>query len=113
MTHFISSVKKQLSDKSIYRALGTAVLLAVPTAAFAQFSLPIIDGIGCDIVNWMKGPLAIIVFLLVVVATIVIGLFARMDWTKILSVIVLYGVLQGLATILLSSGQINLPACFR
>lgn len=113
MKHIVSSFKKHLTDKTLYQAVGTAVLLALPTAAFAQFSLPIIDGIGCDIVNWMKGPLAIIVFLLVVVATIVIGLFARMDWTKILSVIVLYGVLQGLATILLSSGQINLPACFR
>jgi type IV secretory pathway VirB2 component (pilin) len=68
--------------------------------------------VGCDILNWMKGELAVIIFLIVAVVTIVVGMFARMDWSKILGAVVLYGILQGLATILLSSGAITLPSCF-
>jgi hypothetical protein len=48
----------------------------------------------------------------VAVATLVIGQFARMDWTKILSLVVIYGILQGLASILLSTNTIQVPSCF-
>lgn len=79
-------------------------LLALPV--FAQSSTSGFDaltgssGIGCTIVTWMKGPLAILIFVLVAVVTIIVGMFAKMDWTKILSIVVLFGILQGLATIL-------------
>ena len=102
----------RLASSSNAKAVGTAVLLSLPAAAFAQFNVPIIDGVGCDIVNWMRGPLSILVFLIVAVSTFVIGLFAKMDWTKILTIIILYGLLQGLAGILLASGTITLPSCF-
>ncbi|MDO8280816.1 MAG: TrbC/VirB2 family protein [Burkholderiaceae bacterium] len=100
------------------QAFFIAAVLLLPAAAFAQtsggsgFTLPFITGIGCDIVKWMKGELAIIVFILVAVATFVIGLFAKMDWTKILSVVVIYGILQGLIGILLSTNTIRVPSCF-
>lgn len=100
--------------KSIAFAKSAALIAfaSLPMTASAQFALPIVDGVGCDVVNWMRGPLAILVFLIVAVATFVIGLFAKMDWTKILTVVIIYGVLQGLAGLLLANGAIELPACF-
>jgi type IV secretory pathway VirB2 component (pilin) len=92
--------------------IASLLLLLPELAAAAGFSLPFITGIGCDVVRWMKGELAIIVFLLVSVATFVVGLFARMDWTRILSIVVVYGILQGLASILLSTNTIQVPSCF-
>ena len=98
------------------QTLVLAALLLLPAvshaAAGSGFSLPFITGIGCDIVKWMKGELAVIVFVLVAVATFVVGLFAKMDWTKILSVVVIYGILQGLIGILLSTNTIQVPSCF-
>ena len=91
-----------------------ALLLLMPAVSYAAtgFSLPFITGIGCDVVKWMKGELAVIVFLLVAVATFVVGLFAKMDWTKILSIVVIYGILQGMVSILLSTNTIQVPSCF-
>lgn len=92
--------------------VATLLLLLSPAAAAAGFSLPFITGIGCDVVRWMRGELAMIVFLLVSVATFVVGLFAKMDWTRILGIVVVYGILQGLASILLSTNTIQVPSCF-
>jgi type IV secretory pathway VirB2 component (pilin) len=98
--------------KALAKGVTCALVAASPLVASAAINLPIIDGVGCDVVNWMKGPLAILVFLIVAVATFVIGLFAKMDWTKILTVVIIYGILQGLAGLLLSNGAISLPSCF-
>lgn len=78
-------------------------LLALPVFAQSTSGFDALtgsSGIGCTIVTWMKGPLAILIFVMVAVVTIVVGMFAKMDWTKILSIVVLFGILQGLATIL-------------
>lgn len=109
--HELIKNKQLINCKATFAAI---LLLALPSLSFAAsgFSLPFISGIGCDIVNWMKSELAIIIFLLVAVATFVIGLFAKMDWTKVLSIVVIYGILQGLATILLSTGTVQVPSCF-
>lgn len=103
---------KRFDKKEALKTLAVASLGAVPLVASAAISFPAIDGIGCDIVNWMKGPLAIIVFLIVAVVTFVVGMFAKMDWTKILTIVILYGVVQGLAGLATSSGFISLPSCF-
>lgn len=112
MNLYPTSAKPMISRE----AYVLAVLLLVPAISYAQsgggFSLPFITGIGCDVVKWMKGELAIIIFLLVAVATFVIGLFSKMDWTKVLSIVVIYGILQGLASILLTTGTIKVPSCF-
>jgi type IV secretory pathway VirB2 component (pilin) len=94
------------------RPLLIAILLSLPLAASAAgFSLPFVTGLGCDVVTWMKGELAILVFVLVAVATLVIGQFARMDWTRMLSLVVIYGILQGLVSILLTTNTVRLPSC--
>jgi len=100
------------SKNSTLKVAAIVAMLVAPMVSHAAFSLPVVTGVGCDILNWMKGELAVIIFLIVAVVTIVVGMFARMDWSKILGAVVLYGILQGLATILLSSGAITLPSCF-
>lgn len=98
----------------IIKLAAAAAVFSLPVVASAQasgFQVPFVQGIGCDVVNWMKGPLAMLVFVIVAVATFVIGLFAKMDWTKILTVIILFGVLQATITILINYNQVSMPSC--
>ena len=77
-------------------AAAAAGLLACAAARADEFDLPLVSKIGCALVEWMTGPLAVVVFLIVVISTLVIGIFAKMDWTRILTVIIIYGIIQGL-----------------
>jgi type IV secretory pathway VirB2 component (pilin) len=82
----------------IAAALIVGVLLA-PQMSWAQtttFDLPVVTQIGCALVEWMTGPLAVVIFLIVTIGTLVVGIFAKMDWTKILTVIIIFGIIQGL-----------------
>lgn len=97
--------------KELLKTLAVAAIGGVPLAASAAIAFPAITDIGCDIVNWMQGPLAIIVFMIVAVVTFVVGMFAKMDWTKILTIVILYGVLQGLAGLGSSTGFFAFPSC--
>lgn len=110
-----SHLNSPTNNALIKALIIVAMFMALPGSAFAQsFDLPIITNIGCKIIAWMQGPLAIVIFLLVAVVTIVIGMFAKMDWSKIMSIVVLYGILQGLGTVLITSGFVNMPAgCLR
>lgn len=81
--------------------------LFTPTAAFAQIQVPFIQDFGCSVVQWLKGPLAIVVFVIVVVVTLVFGMITKMDWGKIITVCILFGVLLGMGSILSNSGYIN------
>lgn len=92
------------------KVCAAAALAMMPALSFAAFTLPMISGFGCEIVNWMKGELAIIIFLVVCVSTIIIGMFAKMDWTKILSIVILFGILQGLAAA--GASYFQFPSCF-
>jgi type IV secretion system protein TrbC len=51
--------------------------------------------------------LAILIFILVCVATLVIGMITKMDWARIISVCVIFGIVIGLGTILNSSAAIQ------
>lgn len=88
-----------------------AALLAVPTEAMAAVDLPFVSGIGCTIVQYLKGPMAVVIFMIVLVATLVVGMISKMDWGKIIGVVVIFGMLQGLTALLMNSGYINIPSC--
>ncbi len=79
------------------------------------FSVPFISEFGCSIVAWMKGPLAILIFIIVCVATLVIGMIAKMDWARIIQVCVLFGIVIAIGSILSNSSYIQsvsgLSAC--
>lgn len=82
--------------------------LFAPSTAFAQgITVPFIQDFGCSVVQWLKGPLAIVVFVIVVVVTLVFGMITKMDWGKIITVCILFGVLLGMGSILSNSGYIN------
>ena len=82
-------------------------LLTPGLAHAAGISIPFIQDFGCSIVQWLKGPLAILIFILVCVATLVIGMITKMDWARIISVCVIFGIVIGLGTILNSSAAIQ------
>lgn len=102
-----------LDQRCAYMAVLFAMVLSVvPAEAMAQsLNIPFIDGVGCQVANWMKGPLAILIFIVVCIATLVIGLITKMDWGRMISVAIVFGIIQGLVTILLSTGSITLPSC--
>ncbi len=91
--------------KTLMTATLVAALLAVmPMEAMAQsFDIPFITQFGCSVVKWMKGPLAILIFVVVVVATLVIGMISKMDWSRIISVCVVFGIIIGLGGVLANS----------
>jgi len=86
-----------------------ALLLAlVPTPALAQaIQVPFIQDFGCSVVQWLRGPLAVLIFIVVCVVVLVFGMIARMDWAHIITVCIIFGVVLGLGSILASSDYIN------
>ncbi|ABE47088.1 TrbC/VirB2 family protein [Polaromonas sp. JS666] len=99
--------------KTVLTATLVAALLAVmPIDAMAQnFDIPFITQFGCSVVKWMKGPLAILIFVVVVIATLVIGMISKMDWSRIISVCVVFGIIIGLGGVLANSSYFQaMPA---
>ncbi len=85
-----------------------ALAAVFPADALAQaINVPFVSSFGCSIVQWMRGPLAILVFILVVIVTLVVGMISRMDWGRIIAVVVIFGVLVSLPSILSSSSYIS------
>lgn len=88
-------------------AMVTMLLMSLPTDAMAQFQVPFIDQFGCQVVKWMKGPLAILIFVVVVVATLVVGMIAKMDWGRIIQICVVFGIITGLGSLLANSSIVQ------
>lgn len=98
-----------------FLTLFAAMLLLAGDAAMAQtsgggvFDLPLIRDFGCALIEWMTGTLAYVVFAIVVIITLVIGIFAKMDWTKILTVVIIFGIIQGLVAGSFKFGVVSKP----
>jgi type IV secretion system protein TrbC len=89
-------------------SLACTLALLLPAESLAQaINVPFVSSFGCSIVQWMRGPLAILVFILVVIVTLVVGMISRMDWGRIIAVVVIFGVLVSLPSILASSSYIS------
>lgn len=85
-----------------------AFLLFAPSPAHAQsIQVPFIQEFGCSVVQWLKGPLAILIFILVCVATLVIGMITKMDWARIITVCVIFGIVISIGAILGNSSYIQ------
>ena len=85
------------------------VLLALlPSAAqAAAIEVPFVTDFGCSVVQWLKGPLAILIFVTVVVGTLVLGMITRMQWDRVISICVIFGIIIGLGAILSGSNYIQ------
>lgn len=101
----VYSARRQIMKGAF--SVATAML---PAISFAAFKVDFISGIGCDVLNWLKSDLSILILFLMVITIIIGGMISRMDWTRILVVIVLYGLLHGVVAIF--AGQVNAPSCF-
>ena len=87
-------------------ALGCLALM--PATAHAQaISVPFLQEFGCSVVQWLRGPLAILIFILVCVATLVVGMISKMDWSRIIAVCVIFGILISLGAILGHSSYVQ------
>lgn len=106
---FILDLKSVRTQRILVIALAImAVLALMPSPAHAAgIQVPFITEFGCSVVQWLKGPLAILIFIIVCVATLVIGMITKMDWARIITVCVIFGVLIGLGSILSSSNYIQ------
>lgn len=107
-----SKIPQQLlsNARQIHEKLVVFMFLALcaneaSAATSSSFNLPGFATLGCKVISWLSGELSVMIFFIVVVVTLVIGFFAKMDWTKILGVIVLFGLLKGAAS--LFGGYVN------
>lgn len=89
-------------------ALLLLMFMLTPASAHAaSIDVPFLTDFGCSVVQWLKGPLAILIFIMVCVATLVVGMITKMDWARIITVCVIFGVVIGLGAILSSSSYIQ------
>lgn len=108
--HSLFTTSNMLRSPALAGILVVLALIALlPISAHAQSTIqvPFIQEFGCSVVQWLKGPLAILVFILVCVATLVIGMITRMDWARIITVCVILGILISVGAILGSSSYIQ------
>lgn len=101
-------------------ALAAAFGLLTPTIASAagtELDLPLITEVACPVLQWMQGPLGIVIFLCVVVSSLVIGMIAKMQWDRIITVTVILAILVGLSNIVANvdavSSAAGLSTCLR
>lgn len=117
----MQTLKSPAASSSRWALAALIMFLATmgfPPEAYANttgFSAPFINDFGCSIVAWMKGPLAILIFIIVCVATLVIGMISKMDWSRIITVCILFGIVIALGSVLSNSSYIQnvsgLSAC--
>jgi type IV secretory pathway VirB2 component (pilin) len=93
-------------------------LAAVVFIVFAAaFDIPFLQEFGCPIIQWMKGPLAVFIFIAVIIAVCVMGMIMKMDWSRIISVAIIFGILTGLGGFLANNSYIQrvtgLSACLQ
>lgn len=105
----------RLSWPTLAPLMAVLILAILPIPAMADFSIPFVDTFGCDVIKWLKGPLAILIFLVVLITTLVIGLMAKVDWGKIVSACVVFGIILALSSMFANStwlqGSATLAGC--
>jgi len=115
-----SIAPRATSFASVVTIFGLAFMLLLPAAAHASgagFDVPFISDFGCKVVQWMKGPLAVLIFIMVIIATLVIGMITKMDWGRVITVSVIFGLIVAAGGILANSQYIQnvagLSACLQ
>lgn len=95
----MSITKRHLSKmKARSATVGLGIFMAT-SRAMAQsnkLQIPFLDDMGCSLLNFFTGSLAIWAFVLVTVGILVIGLIAKIDFAKLISLVVIFGLIQGI-----------------
>lgn len=104
----VLSFKAALAVNAFFLA-GLAHAQTIDTSMLGAF--------GCAIYEFLTGPLAIWAFILVLVGTLLIGLIAKIDFAKIVVVVVVFAIIQGIGTYVLSvqsvATKIGTASCLR
>lgn len=90
--------KKPISNVENKVAIAIAAILASGQASAQNIDTTMLGSFGCAIYTFLTGPLAIWAFILVLVGTLLIGLIAKIDFAKIIVVIVVFAVIQAIGT---------------
>lgn len=109
------SLKKVIGKMNKAVAERRAKLVAVTLVAFAgtasaqnagALDTAMLGSFGCAIYNFLTGPLAIWAFILVLVGTLLIGLIAKIDFSKIIVVVVVFALIQAIGTYVMSMDSV-------
>ncbi|WP_291518845.1 hypothetical protein [Acidovorax sp.] len=95
----IVTIGRRLFTKTNTIALGASVMASNALAQAGgkgKLDLPILGEFGCSLLDFFTGSLAIWAFVLIAAGTLLIGMIARIDFAKLLSVVVIFAVIQGL-----------------
>lgn len=95
----MTAVNKKTVSKFAATALG---MVAATHAQAQQIDSSMLGAFGCSIYGFLTGPLAIWAFILVVVGTLVVGLIAKVDFAKIIVVVVVFAIIQAIGTYMMS-----------
>jgi type IV secretory pathway VirB2 component (pilin) len=91
---------RQIHEKLVvFMFLALCANQASAQGTSGPFNLPGFSTLGCKVISWLTGELSVMIFFIVVVVTLLVGFFAKMDWTKVLGVIVMFGLLKGAASL--------------
>ena len=103
---------------TIFRTISRPIALAAGlswtcawSASGTALSLPVLDNIGCAMFSFFTGTMAVWAFVLVTTVTLLVGLVARIDFSKLIATVVVFGLLTGLGKLLVTNGQINAASC--
>lgn len=114
MIEYISHQERQRRALAAARAFTAIVMIGFAAVAQAQSSSggvgttqSFISGFGCTLYKFFIGELAIWTFIGVVAATLLIGIIAKVDFAKLISVVVIFGILQGLGAFFANYAKIG------
>ena len=80
--------------------VGTLAYVTASSAMAAgnRLEVGILSEFGCSLLDFFTGSLAVWAFILVAAGILVIGLLAKVDFSRLIAVVVVFGVLQGLGS---------------
>ncbi|WP_155293329.1 hypothetical protein [Comamonas testosteroni] len=104
----IGKMNKAVAERRAKLVAATLVAFAGTASAQSAGALDtaMLGNFGCAIYNFLTGPLAIWAFILVLVGTLLIGLIAKIDFSKIIVVVVVFALIQAIGTYVMSMDSV-------
>lgn len=104
----VSKMNKAVAERRAKLVAASLVTLAGTASAQSGGALDtaMLGNFGCAIYNFLTGPLAIWAFILVLVGTLLIGLIAKIDFSKIIVVVVVFALIQAIGTYVMSMDSV-------
>jgi type IV secretory pathway VirB2 component (pilin) len=101
------------SITAVIKPILALALILGASSSFAQasntFQMTGLESFVCTLIEWMSGRFAVLVFFVMTVLILIVGMFANMDWTKIIYLVVIFGIIQGVVGGSISLGLVKNP----